>query len=931
MEKLKALIPVHLVHTISRTNTEDLPLTCSSLLEFFLSSPHFHQIVGELTDREMGLCRKSAASALEWKRKGNHEFSTGDFVNALKCYTQALRFAPITADEMDKEFVATVFVNRATCMHKLGLLKECIRDCNRAVFLFPGYAKKESQHQFFQKTGKNNEMGLVHSRNSKADCLVVQCSNGKNLAPSARLCPPSKQQNTFERKTKWATPGTKERQAVVLCPLWKTAKRNCRVQEKLGRALALKTLASGRGKANASLGKYEDAIHDLSFALSNEGSSAGKSQIKVETEAISNNHWEEIGTSSIHSKDSENLGCFDKGRGLTSSDNLPPASLVHCEEPYAAAGGMQTWNSQFKDSVHENQSADLERRFMCISFESKLEHDATNSSLGYIPEHVHECGGVHWPAVLPPEVVLAGRVLAKSIEKQRHSEVPIKPMEEMDLCHNYVYLAPESKLELHVYSIVLAYCLQNSYSSEFPVSGTSVSQAHPPGSGADQKCSFYILMVHPEGIKLFIPGFQLEPIKLQIADLVLLISQVKVNSMAVTRMKSSETVGAPDLSGSGKLSDMNGSFTSNVEQNMETNFHKKFDHGKGVTSSGTIVNPFNNIGHVYQARQAKYIMKLEAQNMKTVPISVHADNNLEFQNRKRIRAVHELSLGSSLCPLRERGFDFQGKRGGPLACVSSHGGMNCSLETVGQWGLNERQRLLEDQYSFKCRCSGCLKLNLSDLVIHAFRCVKPDCLGVVLDCCSSKHENKEANFLYPSGSCSLEKLLSVAEKERESVNKMANLLLRTDGNPQIGPGYCLNCGSSCDLEQLHSAAKNSLRNIKRLQEMNRMKKISNRTLSDALRSLKLLRSTMHPYNKDVAQAEDTVAEALCLNGELEPAMHHCKASVEILEKLYPSSHIAIGNELMKLASIQLSINDHASLSTIVIKELIGRACYISLL
>jgi hypothetical protein len=32
-------------------------------------------------------------------------------------------------------------------------------------------------------------------------------------------------------------------------------------------------------------------------------------------------------------------------------------------------------------------------------------------------EHKHECGGAHWAAVLPTDVVLAGRIMARSIEK----------------------------------------------------------------------------------------------------------------------------------------------------------------------------------------------------------------------------------------------------------------------------------------------------------------------------------------------------------------------------------------------------------------------------------------------------------------------------------------------------------------------------------
>lgn len=36
-------------------------------------------------------------------------------------------------------------------------------------------------------------------------------------------------------------------------------------------------------------------------------------------------------------------------------------------------------------------------------------------------EHKHECRGVHWPAVLPSDVVLAGRIIAKAIFERRNS------------------------------------------------------------------------------------------------------------------------------------------------------------------------------------------------------------------------------------------------------------------------------------------------------------------------------------------------------------------------------------------------------------------------------------------------------------------------------------------------------------------------------
>lgn len=35
-----------------------------------------------------------------------------------------------------------------------------------------------------------------------------------------------------------------------------------------------------------------------------------------------------------------------------------------------------------------------------------------------VPEHKHECDGVHWPAILPSEIVLAGRIVAKFVAQR---------------------------------------------------------------------------------------------------------------------------------------------------------------------------------------------------------------------------------------------------------------------------------------------------------------------------------------------------------------------------------------------------------------------------------------------------------------------------------------------------------------------------------
>ncbi|ONI27940.1 hypothetical protein PRUPE_1G112400 [Prunus persica] len=55
---------------------------------------------------------------------------------------------------------------------------------------------------------------------------------------------------------------------------------------------------------------------------------------------------------------------------------------------------------------------------------------------------------------------------------------------------------------------------------------------------------------------------------------------------------------------------------------------------------------------------------------------------------------------------------------------------------------------------------------------------------------------------------------------------------------------------------------------------------------------------------------------ISIRRELQPAMEHCKASIEILEKLYNPNHIVIGYELVKLSSIQLSLGECAAVDSI---------------
>ncbi|PKU63344.1 hypothetical protein MA16_Dca024970 [Dendrobium catenatum] len=116
METLKSLLPDDLKLLIGQSTSENLDLTCSSLMKScqllpqfqrvralfsgsvpietvsLLQSPFFpplFQVIGQLTGGA-ALCRKSKESALDWKKKGNECFSEGDYAKALTFYSKVV-------------------------------------------------------------------------------------------------------------------------------------------------------------------------------------------------------------------------------------------------------------------------------------------------------------------------------------------------------------------------------------------------------------------------------------------------------------------------------------------------------------------------------------------------------------------------------------------------------------------------------------------------------------------------------------------------------------------------------------------------------------------------------------------------------------------------------------------------------------------------
>ncbi|KAF5467559.1 hypothetical protein F2P56_017372 [Juglans regia] len=701
MEKLKSLVPDSLKRMVAESTPDSLPRTCSSLLNFFSDMELFHQMVRDLTDPERAFCGKNKDAALELKQKGNQCFLNEDYGSALTCYSEALRLAPVDVDDMDKNLVAALYVNRASVLHKLDLLMEGRRDCNRALQISPSYAKA------------------------------------------------------------WYR----------------------------------------RGKMNASLGNFEDAVHDLNIAKNLELSFGGQRQIESELRIITD-MFERTESSLVQHKENEldlldepdqiKLKCVitpNKGRGMVAPSDIPPASLVHAEEPYALlqiiskhcrethchyclndlppdkvsctscsiplycsqrcqirAGGQMLRNHPVKHGIQGNISHNLDTYISEITLGNDSESDVD------IPEHKHECQGVHWPTVFPSEIALAGRALIKSLAERS------------------------------------------------PVA------------------NFVDMLI------------------------VILISQIRVNSMTIFRMKSADVNGP--LHQFGKFSHSEVSLTSNVEQ---------VKVGQAIYRVGSLFN------HSCQPNIGAY-----------------------FVSRSLfIRTTEFVAVG---CPL-ELSY-------GPQA---------------GQWDCKDRLKFLKDEYSFRCECRACAEVNLSDLVLNAFHCVSPNCPGIVLDSCVVNCEKQKTRHVQSAtGISTLEPFMQVDMLK----------CLPSNGSLRIDPGFCLKCDSYCDLESSFAAVNRAWISITRLKDTMVSGEISTTVLTAALNSLCLLRSTLHAYNKRISEVEDNLAEAFCLVGELQLALDHCKASIEILEKLYGPNHIVIGYELVKLSSIQLSMGDRTAVKNI---------------
>ncbi|XP_010478763.1 PREDICTED: SET and MYND domain-containing protein 4-like isoform X2 [Camelina sativa] len=715
MEKLKSLIPEDLLQTVKSSSDDDLLTTTSSLLRLFMGLPQFHQAVSELADPDLGCCGKNEETSLDLKRRGNLSFRSRDFHDALRFYSKALRVAPPEAIDGDKSLLASLLLNRANVLHNLGLLKESLRDCHRALRIDPCYAKA------------------------------------------------------------WYR----------------------------------------RGKLNTLLGNYKDAFHDITVSMSLESSLAGKKQLQNERNAISDyqnkqtSEYDECHLSNYAGEDhlptvqtEVKLRCVstkEKGRGMVSECDIELASVIHIEEPF---------------SVVISKSCRETHCHFCLN---ELPADAVPCPSCSIPVYCSEScqiqsGGMlstnerdkhHVFQNLPDDIVehiKAGRVIMKLINQGKAATDLSNLQEILELSHSYSMMNPEIKLELHLISIVLIWCLSKSSCPDLSVCEAAVTQT------------------------------------------IILLSQIKVNSIAVVRMKSSGDSFKCIPSG-------------NVSAKEQIQSLEQIRVGQALYKTGSLFNH-----------------------------SCKPNIHLYFLSRGLVVQTTEfVPMG---CPLE-----------------LSYG------PEVGKWDCKDRIRFLEEEYFFHCRCRCCSQINLSDLVINGYCCVNTDCTGVVLDSNVATCVSEKLNHFLTAPK-SLDHHTQVWDKVHTDVEEVASSLFsKRRGSFHIEPEICLKCGSRSDIENSHAAVNKAWNHLRRVDELKNSGQANVSLLSDCLRSIAVLRNFLHMYNKDIADAEDKVAQVCYLAEELLDARKHCEASIKILKRLYDDEHVVIGNEMVKLASIQLASGD----------------------
>ncbi|KAH9325599.1 hypothetical protein KI387_005777, partial [Taxus chinensis] len=436
MEKVKAMIPDHLTLMIAASGSHDLSVTGSALFDYLYSSQQFHQIVKQLSDPDATTCGKDQVAASQRKNDGNAAFAQGDCRHALSCYTQALRCIPLSSEKFDKTMVAALHFNRASALRKMGMLKESIRDCRRAIKLHPSHSKA-----WYCKGQANANL------NNFEDAI-----NDMHTALAYEESSLGKKQIRFELES--IMKRYKRAEGEIKC--WQTIDQD---DLHIGdNNIGLPEVAEVRIVSTEDRGREVQAKNIIL---------PGDLVLREEPYVA------------VILKPFRDTNCHFCFRGLP-GDPVPCefcAIPLYCSESCREHAGGSLYGckpsknitEQISDGSHDEIGA------LCLSENDLCKISQVDAKSRDWSEHKHECGGMSWAAVLPTEVILAARMFIKSMEKKSNGYFHDRSTS-TKLCHHYEKMQPQDKLELHVLAIVLACCLQASIPGMFQLTGTSISE-----------------------------------------------------------------------------------------------------------------------------------------------------------------------------------------------------------------------------------------------------------------------------------------------------------------------------------------------------------------------------------------------------------------------------------------------------------------------
>lgn len=134
-----------------KSESEDESKENSKALNDFVDEEQLKQINATLTPEEK---QERRSEALELKSKGNSAHKSGNYLESIENYTEALRLCPLE-DLNDRSIL---YCNRAASKLSLDYKKTAIDDCSKAIELNPNYVRAYLRRaKLYEETEKLDE------------------------------------------------------------------------------------------------------------------------------------------------------------------------------------------------------------------------------------------------------------------------------------------------------------------------------------------------------------------------------------------------------------------------------------------------------------------------------------------------------------------------------------------------------------------------------------------------------------------------------------------------------------------------------------------------------------------------------------------------------------------------------------------------------